>query len=229
MKNDPIIRMLLIVILGTIAFGLLFNTFTGGGNNMDDMMNASSNMLNSGTSIDVFLSSLFVLLIKFLMIVLVVAIVIGVVMWIKNNFFKDINITQKMNQDPMTKKAVGITVIVIGALLVLWVFNNLINPGMGYTSTGMGYNSTGMGYMNGTSGYGLNVSLGFTSVLSLLIKVLSYVFVISLILGLVAYLKKMYEAGSFNFMKTTINTTGTNQTVNTPTDVPQANDLNKTE
>lgn len=221
MKNDPLIRMLLIVILGTIAFGLLFNIFTGGENNMGDMY--SSNMLGNGSSINVFLASLLVLLVKFLLIVLVIALVIGVVLWIKNNFFKDvkINLSQSNNQDPMLKKMIGIAVIVVGFILVLCVLNNVINPGMGYSSSGMG-NMYGYNMMAGTSANGLNATLGFTAVLSLLIRVLSYVFIISLIMGLVAYLKKLYEAGAFNFMKATINPLNTPETTN-PVDATQVN------
>ncbi|PKM94455.1 MAG: hypothetical protein CVU84_10315 [Firmicutes bacterium HGW-Firmicutes-1] len=214
MKNDWIIRNLLSVILGAIAFGLLFNIFTGGGNAMNE--NMMGNGIGSyGNSINGFLASLLVLLVKFLMIVLVIAIVVGVVMWIKNNLFKDthINISQAINHDPILKAIFGITVVVFGIVLIGWVFNNFVNPSMGYgygmgnmDGNSMNY-ANGQGMMNGSgiNMNGFNTTFGITGVVSLLIKVLSYVFIISLILGLVAYLKKQYEAGSFDFLKATTN------------------------
>jgi len=175
-----------------MAFQLLFNIITGGGDNMDDM-NSQATMGN--TSFDSLLTGIMILLIKFLIIVLVIALVIGIFAWIKNNFFKDINIMQYINQNPMLKSISGITAAIFGLLILLYVFNYFINPGMGY-----GY---GTDMMNGYSSNGFSGTLGVTGVVTFLVKILSYVFVISLIISLVAYFKKQIGTGDFHIFSTT--------------------------
>lgn len=174
-----------------MAFQLLFNMITGGGDNMEDMN--SQTMMGNNASFDSLLTGIMILLIKILIIVLVITLLIGIFAWIKNNFFKDTNITHYINQNPMLKSIIGITVAIFGLLILIYVFNYFINPGMGY-----GY---GTGIMNGSSGF--NGTLGITGVVTFLVKVLSYVFVITLIISLVAYFKKQFDTGNFHMFSTT--------------------------
>jgi len=175
-----------------MAFQLLFNIITGGGDNMEDMN--TQTIMGNNTSFDSLLTGIMILLIKILIIVLVIALLIGIFAWIKNNFFKDINITHYINQNPMLKSIIGITVAIVGLLILISVFNYFINPGMGY-----GY---GTGSMNGYSASGFSGTLGIAGVVTFLVKVLSYVFVITLIISLVAYFKKQFDTGSFHIFST---------------------------
>lgn len=204
MKDNSIIKFLVTIILGTIAFQLLLNIFTGGGSNMNDMYSRNMMGYGYGNSVNGFLSALLVFLIKFLMIVLVIAILVGFIMWIKNTFFKDANFNfiHVVQTDPILKTTIGIVGGVLGILLVVWLFNNLINPSVGYNMGNMnsGINTMdGYGMMNGYNGF--NTSQGFGGLLSLLIQVLYFVLISSLILGVFAFLKKQYDAGAFSISK----------------------------
>lgn len=187
--RDPLIRALLIIIIGTIAFGLLFNLFTGGGT-MEHMGTNTGTM--TSYTLDGFLAGLLMLLVKLLMVALVLAVIIGIVMWIKNNFFKntDSQFLQTIKNDPIIKTVTAITIAILGIILVMSLIGSFNGQGM----MGYGYSSGAMmgGYYGAFSMYGL---------LSLLIKILSFVLVISLILALLAYLKKQYEVGYFNSLK----------------------------
>jgi len=218
-KNDPIIRALLIIIIGTIAFSLLFNIFIGGGSSMGE--HQASNMGGSAFSIDLFLSGILVLLVKLLLGVLVIAVIVGVIMWMKNTFFKDININtqilKSVNDDPILKTIVGISAAVLGIIIVLALMHSFFGPNMGYSAGmngSMGYNvgiSGGMGYGMG----GLNPTLGVAGLLALLIKVLSFVLVVALILAVVAYIKKQYDAGVFNLQRTISTEVNNKEPINT--------------
>jgi hypothetical protein len=223
-KDDPIIRTLLIIIIGTIAFGLLFNIFIGGGSSMGE--HYASNMSGSAFSIDVFLSGILILLVKLLLGVLVIAVIVGVVMWIKNAFFKNMSINTQIlkpiHDDPILRTIAGITAAVLGIIIILALLHGFLMPSMGY---GMGYSMNGnmgygMGYsMNGGMGYGmggLNPILSVAGLLGLLIKVLSFVLVVSLILAVVAYLKKQYDQGVFSSPRTASNAVKSSESINVP-------------
>ena len=185
-KDDPLIRTLLIIILGTIAFSLLFQLFKGG-NNMDMGM---GNMGNTGYSMDGLLGGLLGLLFNLLIMALVVGAIIAIVQWVRKSFFKDANPkTMQLFSDPLLKTVAVVVGAVFGLILLFGVFGNFFNTGMGYG-------------MNGFSS-----SLSLYGLLTLLIKIMAIVLVVSVILALVAYLKKQYEAGAFNAFRN--NGTGT--------------------
>jgi len=185
-------------------------------------------MNGNAFSIDIFLSGILVLLVKLLLGVLVIAVIVGVIMWMKNAFFKNTNINMQIlkpiNDDPILKTIVSITAAVLGIIVVIALMQGFLNPSTGYNGN-MGYNigmSGGIGYSMGTSsgiGYGmggLNPTLGVAGLLALLIKVLSFVLVVSLILAVVAYLKKQYDAGIFNAQKVVNSEVNTNANTNSP-------------
>ncbi len=203
-KNDPIIRMLLIIIMGTIAFSLLFNIFIGGGSSMGG--HYAGNIGGSAFSIDALLAGVLVLLVKLLLGVLVIAVIVGVIMWLKETFFKNTNINtnvlKSVNDDPILKTVVGITAAIIGIVVVFTLLQNFLNPSMRYGFTGYGVS------INGSMGYGMGISnptLAVTGLLTLLIQVLSFVLVVALILGVIAYLKKQFDAGIFNYQRVVSN------------------------
>lgn len=165
-----------------------------------DHMGGMGNMGGAGYgySIDTFLGGLLLLLVKLLMVALVIAVIIGVGVWIKNTFFKNTAATntqflQYINKDPVLKTVSVITLAVLGIILIFAILGSFTNPGMGY----------GMGGYHAMGGYGgFNAALSIRGLLDLLIKVLSFVLVLSLILALAAYIKKQYEQGVFNIAKT---------------------------
>lgn len=159
-----------------------------GGEDMEDM--GSQNMMGYNSSFDGLLSGLFVLLIRFLIIALIVILLIGMFMWIKNNFFKGVNLSNYMNQNPIIKSILGITAAIFGLFILFYLFNYFVNPGMGYS-----YN---LNIMNGNTSGGFNGTLAITGIITFLIKVLMYVFVITLIISLAAYFKKQFESGNFH-------------------------------
>ena len=204
-ENSPIIRVLLVIIIGTIAFGLLFNLLTGGEN-----MNHTGGMGTMGGyggSLDTFLGGILILLVKLLLVVLVIAVIIGAGMWIKNTFFKNASTSQlikSVKNDPILKTVSVITISVIGIIFILALLGSLNGP-----SFSMGGAMEGHGSMMG----GFSPVLSIGSLLNLLIKVLSFILVISLILALVAYIKKQYDQGALNFEKS--NAQGTAGVTNT--------------
>jgi predicted lipid-binding transport protein (Tim44 family) len=185
MSKDPVLRVFVIIVLGVILFQLLFNLITGG--SMGDM-GSSGMMGNSSTTLDSMITGLLILLVKLLIIGLVISLIIGAVIWMKKNFFKNINLSQNVNQNPMIKSILSIAGAIVGLLLLIYLYNYLINPGMGYGNEMS--TSSGSANMVGFSG-----TLGLTGVFTFLIKVLTYVFVITLIISLVAYFKKQIETG----------------------------------
>lgn len=164
---------------------------------MEDM--GSQSMMGYNNSFDSLLSGLFVLLIKFLIIALIVMLIIGMFIWIKNTFFKNVNLTNYINQNPIIKSMLGITAAIFGLLILFYLFNYLVNPGMGHN-----YN---LNIINGNTSGGFNGTLAITGTITFLIKVLMYVFVITLIVSLAAYFKKQFESGDFHLFDTTNNST----------------------
>lgn len=172
---------------------------------MDDM--GSQNMM-SYTSYNGFLTSLLGLLIKILFIIFIISIIIGVSLWIKNNYFKNINFTQYVNKNPITKLVVGVIAAIFILFLLLYFFSYLTGSNYGY----------GMGSMGG---YG--VTFNFAGIIIFLFKALTFIFVITLIVSLVAYMIKQLgitDLHLFQFAsKTTQDTTTTtnNSYINVPT------------
>ncbi|MGE5416505.1 MAG: hypothetical protein ACM3UZ_07070 [Acidobacteriota bacterium] len=128
---------------------------------------------------------LLIFLTKVLMVVLVLAVIVGVVIWIKNSFFKgNSQLMQSLNNDPVMKTISVITIAILGIVLISAVFSGLSQPGFG----------SGFGM-----GYGYNPALSLVGLLMLLVKVLVFVLVVSLILAGAAYLKNQYDSGNLNF------------------------------
>lgn len=204
-KGDPLIRALITIILGTIAFSMLFGLFRGGADmemgNMGDM----GTMGNSGYSIDGLLGGLLGLLINLMLVALVVAAIVAIVLWIKKSFFNNAN-TKAMQvfNDPLIKTVAVVVGGVFGLVLLFGLFGNYLNIG------------TGSG-MHGYAATGFNTSLSFYGLLNLMIKILAVVLVVSVILALVAYLKKQYEAGAFNSFRSNGADTGGNNGSNEST------------
>ncbi|MCX7921781.1 MAG: hypothetical protein N3B21_07195 [Clostridia bacterium] len=172
LRNDPIVRAILIVLIGTFAFNLLFNLFNGGGNTMNHM---------GGMGFS--LASLLVLLINILMVVLVIALVVGAFIWVRNTFFKNANsqIMQSINKDPVLKTIVTVTAAIIGIIFIFALLSSFSLPGMGF------------GF-----GFGFNPLHSIAVLLMLITRILTVVLILSLIMAIVSYLKNQYDKGNLN-------------------------------
>lgn len=155
---------------------------------MEDMMSQSG---ISYSPYNGFLTGLLVLLIKFLFLILIISIIIGVVLWIKNNFFKNMNITQLINQSPATKSIAGIIVAILILFLLMFLLSFL---------TGRSYNYS-MGNMSGT--YSVGTSFGLTGIIIFLFKALTFFFAITLIISLVAYMIKQFGIKDLHLFQST--------------------------
>ncbi|MDF2907611.1 MAG: hypothetical protein K0R34_2932 [Herbinix sp.] len=135
-------------------------------------------------SYDGFLAGLLGLLIKILFIILIISILVGVTQWIKKNFFVNVNLKQYINQNPVTKLIVG-TIAVIFILFLLMYFLSYLSGG------GYGY---GMGSM---AGFG---TFNIFGIIVFILKLLTFFFVITFIVSLIAYLMK--QLGISNLFQT---------------------------
>jgi len=192
-KNNPLLRAILVFVIGIVAFELLFNSFTGGEKSMgehSDMASMSSGG-GYGYTLNGLISGLLVLLVKILMVLLVAAVIVGVFIWLKNNFFKNtnFNIMQSIKKDPLLKTISVVTLAIIGIVLVSALLGS--------------FNQTGMGVSghagNFSFGFGYNSMYSITGLLMILVKVLMFILVVSLILAAVTYLKNQYDQGNLNF------------------------------
>lgn len=194
MNKDPVFRSFIIILLGIILFQMVFNLITGG-SSMDDMN--STNIIGSTTSsLDNLVSGLMVLLIKLLIIALLISIIIGIFLWLKKTYFNNVNLSQLVKQNPILKSILAVSGALVGLLLLIYVYNYLVNPTPGYSNSLIASN-----HMNENNTGGFNGTLGITGVFTFLIKILIYVFVISLIISLIAFLKKQLEEGGVHLFK----------------------------
>ncbi|BCN29569.1 hypothetical protein [Anaeromicropila herbilytica] len=194
MNKDPVIRSFIIILLGIILFQMAFNLITGGTGMQD--MNSSNMIVNTTSSLDNLVTGLMVLLIKILIIILLVAIIIAVFMWLKKNYFNNVDLSKYMKQNPQMKQILSITGAIVGLFLLIYVSNYVINPTPGYSANVVTSNISSVSNVGGFSG-----SLGITGVITFLVKILIYVFIISLIISLLAFLKKQLNESGFHISK----------------------------
>lgn len=204
LRNDPFLRTISVIVVGILLFGLLFNINTGG-NNM--MSGGEHGALGNGYgySFSSIISWLLLALIRILFVVLIGAVLIGAFIWVRNMFFKDNNsaIARAINSDPILKTVVLTTLAIIGLFILFGLLGSFTNPG----------------YMNNGYASGYNVNIGIAWLLTMLIRVLSYVLIISLAIAVAIYLKNQYDKGNLNWFtsanvtaKTKTSTVITNET-----------------
>lgn len=138
------------------------------------------------------LGTLFYLIIKLMIVVLAVFVVLNVIVWIRDDLFKNDSskIVRDIKNDPLLRGVTTITLAIVGIVLLFAVINSFLDLGM---SNSM---SSAMGNQGGHMSY--NPGYGIAGVLFLLIRVLMFILVISLILAGLTYLKELYEKGKLN-------------------------------
>lgn len=135
-----------------------------------------------GSTFGFFIGSLVIFFVKLLMVVLVITLIAGIILWTKNNFFKDLNLreglkergrkisqsqlVQTINNDPILKIVSVILLVIVGVVLLFSLFNGNNEPGIAY---------------------------GITALLMMLAKLLMWVLIISLFFAALVYIKNQYE------------------------------------
>lgn len=177
-KKDPLLKTIVVVLIGVLAFGLAFNIMFGaGGSSMED-----SSMMSSGYSLGNTLENLIGLLIK----VVIIGLLIGTIVWIFRSITKQTGSGQAdrlawLKEDPIIRNAL----IIIGAVTVL-LFGFWFLRGITYSGNGEEMMTGGMAY---STSY---LSLSFTSLFALILKILIFILLITLAYGLVMYFKENY-------------------------------------
>lgn len=155
-----------------------------------DSMGSTGMEESSGSTLDSLVIGLILLLIKLLVIALIIVAVIGICLWLKKTFFRNFDISQYIRKNPMSKPVLEIFAIIIGLVILISLYNYLVGPTAGNQGDMAGNAAS---HMNG----GFSGALALTGVFSFIIKVLTYVFVITLIIGLFAYFKKLIRSSGF--------------------------------
>lgn len=180
-KNDPILKTVVIIIFSVLGFGFAFNIMFGSrGSGMEN----GGEMGGSGYSLENVLSNIFNLSFKILLIVLVIYAIVVIFKYLNKllSLGGEEKVFDKIKNDPILKGA-SVVVLVIAAIgLIYYLFTGLFGFGGG-NMMGNGYN------MMGSYGYGLNGFLG------LLLQILLFVFIVGLIVGVIMYVKQIFGAG----------------------------------
>jgi hypothetical protein len=178
-KKDPLIKTIVVILLGVLAFGFAFNIMFGAGST--SMENGS--MMSAGYSLGNTLENIIGLLIK----MVIIALLVGVIVWIFRAISKQSGTGQAnhftwMKEDPIIRNAL----IIIGMVIVL-VFGFSFLRGFIPSGRGDEMMSSGTSYMAS------NTSYNFTSLLALLLKIVIFILILILGYGLVMYLKENYK------------------------------------
>lgn len=200
-KKDPLIKTIVVIILGVIAFGLAFNIMFGSGGSMEE----GSMSMGTGYSLSNTLETIIALLIK----VVIIGLLIGAVVWI----FRAITKRSENNQvagftwikeDPIIRNAL----IIIGSVIVLVFLFSFLRGFFTAPGNGEGEMMAGTSY-SAFSG----LSFGIQSFLSLLLKLLLLISVLGLGYGVIMYLREHYK--QINLVKET-ETVSDNNTATCP-------------
>lgn len=199
LNMNSLMKTILVLVIGFFALSLLFSFISGGGNMMGiSAMGDNGHMAYMGYnnySFTGLISGILTLLVKLLMLVLVIVVILGIAAWIKETMFKNSNlqILKSINSDPVLKSVTVVTLSILGLVLICAILNSFLQPGLNLNFYARGY--TGGMY------YGYNPAFGIAGLLAVLIRILTFILIISLILAVFVYLKKQYESGNLNFLQ----------------------------
>lgn len=174
-KKDPLIKTIVVVLIGILSFGLAFNIMFGsGGSNMED-----GAMMSSGYSLVNTLEYIIALLIK----VVIIGLLIGTIVWIFRSITKKSGSAQAnqhawISEDPIIRNTLFIIGTVVIFLIGYWSLRGFIKPGGGEEM------------MSGGLVYSSNLSFGFVSIFVFLLKLLIFILILTLIYGVVMYIKE---------------------------------------
>lgn len=169
-KNDPILKTILVLLLGVFAFGFVFNIMFGAPQTAG-MEHGMTQM--SGYSFDATLAYIISLLTKILIIIIIIVVIITVVKFIRNHVINGLPIKSNSQIELLDKlKTNPLYIIgVLGFLIILIVSMST------QTSNHVANN---------------NYSFSILSILIILVKILLFVSFIGLIAGVIMYFKETY-------------------------------------
>jgi len=173
-KKDPLIKTIVVILLGVLAFGFAFNIMFGSGSSG---MGESEMSMGTGYSLSNTLEVIIALLIK----LAIIALLIGIIVWIfraigKRTGNEPTDKLAWLKEDPIVKNAL----IIIGGVIVLTFLLSLFRSG---SSTGE--------MSGGNSNYLFtNMTYGIQSLFALLLKLLLILSFLGLGYGVYMYLKQ---------------------------------------
>lgn len=199
-KKDPLIKTIVVILLGVLAFGFAFSIMFGSGSSG---MGESEMSMGTGYSLSNTLEVIIALLIK----LAIIALLIGIIVWIFRAIGKRTGNepTDKLawiKEDPIVKNAL----IIIGAVIVLTFLLSLFRGG----STPVGMSSNNSNYLF------TNMTYGIQSFFAILFKLLLFLSFFGLGYGVYMYLKQNH----FNFANLNVSNKEAN---NSSTTCPNCN------
>lgn len=176
-KKDPLIKTIVVILIGVLAFGFAFNIMFGAGSGSME----EGSMMSAGYSLGNTLENIISLLTK----LVIIGLLAGVLVWIFRTITKQTGNGQDnrftwIKDDTIIRNALIITGAVVILLFAFSFLNGIMAPGNG-------------GEMMRNSSYVFsNTSFRLTNLFTFLIKVLILIFLLALVYGLVMYLKENY-------------------------------------
>lgn len=175
-KKDPLIKTIVVILIGVLAFGFAFNIMFGSGSSSME----EGSMMSSGYSLSITLETMIELLIK----IVIIGLLLGTIVWIFRTITKQTGFGSGegftwMKNDPTIRNALIITGFV---LILIFGFSFLKGMFLNGRTEAMVNSGTSISYSN--------ISYSFTSLISLLFKGLIIIFVIGLGYGVMMYLKE---------------------------------------
>lgn len=111
-KKDPLIKAIVVILIGVLAFGFAFNIMFGAGNSAME----EGSMMSTGYSLGNTLENIIDILVK----IVIIALLLGVLVWIIRTVLKQTNNGQEnrfawIKEDPIIKN----TLIITGAVVIM--------------------------------------------------------------------------------------------------------------
>ena len=175
-KKDPLIKTIVVVLIGVLAFGFAFNIMFGaGGSSMEE-----GSMMSAGYSLSNTLENIIDLLIK----ITIIGMLLGVIVWIYRTIIKNpskekTNSFGWLKEDSIINNALVITGVVIVAVFGFSFIRRLTSSG--------NYNEV---MDEGTRYY---TTFDFTSLFAFLLRALIFILLIIFTYVIVMYFKENYR------------------------------------
>lgn len=178
-KKDSLIKTIVVVLIGILAFGFAFNIMFGsGGSSMEE-----GSMMGGGYSLSNTLEYIIALLVK----VVIIGLLLGSIIWIFRSITKQTGSTQTdrfawLREDPIIRN----TLIIIGVVAVLmfgfWFLRGFFAP------------RSREEMMSGGVAYSTSViQFSYASLFSFILKVLIFILILTLAYGILMYIKENYK------------------------------------
>lgn len=181
-KKDPVLKAITIFVVGIFAFAFAFSIMFGTGQS-EHSHGAAAGMEGAATGYTAAtgFGNIIVMLAKILIIIILVAVIITAVKFIKKHVIgnEPVKGLDRFKNNPLAIPLMG-----IGGILLLLLAINMLAPASSGTEMMHAGNQSAIGY-NGAG-------LGVPWILYIILKFLSAISLIGLVIGLVMYFKNRY-------------------------------------